>query len=106
MELIKDGPYRFRLPQQAIGTGKVVIGVSGGLDSAHALTVAVESMDRLGLPRRNILAYTMPGFAASEATRDHARQLMTALGATPGEIDIRPSGRQMLPSGKAAPRSG
>jgi len=81
---------------RAIGTGKVVIGVSGGLDSAHALTVAAQSMDRLGLPRRNILAYTMPGFATSAATLDHARQLMTALGATPGEIDIRPSARQML----------
>jgi predicted amidohydrolase len=81
---------------RAIGTSKVVIGISGGLDSAHALTIAAESMDRLGLPRRNILAYTMPGFATSQATLDHARQLMTALGATPGEIDIRPSARQML----------
>lgn len=81
---------------RATGTGKVVIGVSGGLDSAHALTVAAGSMDRLGLPRRNILAYTMPGFATSDETLDHARRLMTALGATPGEIDIRPSARQML----------
>jgi NAD+ synthase (glutamine-hydrolysing) len=81
---------------RATGIGKVVIGVSGGLDSAHALTIAAESMDRLGTSRRNILAYTMPGFATSEGTLGQARQLMTALGATPGEIDIRPSARQML----------
>ncbi len=81
---------------RATGIEKVVIGVSGGLDSAHALVIAAESMDRLGLPRHNILAYTMPGFATSEATLDHARQLMTALGTTLGQIDIRPSARQML----------
>jgi len=81
---------------RATGIGKVVIGVSGGMDSAHALTVAAESMDRLGLPRRHILAYTMPGFATSESTLGHARLLITALGATAGEIDIRPSAQQML----------
>src|SRR5258706_15342795 len=54
----------------------------GGLDSAHALVIAVEGMDQLGLPRRNVLACTMPGFATSEAMLSHARQLMTALGAT------------------------
>jgi len=80
----------------ATGIERVVIGVSGGLDSTHALLVAAHTMDRLGLPRSNILAYTMPGFATSTATRDNALKLMQALGATAREIDIRPSCIQML----------
>jgi NAD+ synthase (glutamine-hydrolysing) len=81
---------------QATGIAKTVIGVSGGLDSTHALIVTAKTMDRLGLPRANILAYTMPGFATTEKTRRNAERLMQALGATPGEIDIRPSCLQML----------
>ena len=50
-------------------TPKVVIGVSGGLDSTHALIVAARAMDRLGRPRSDILAFTMPGFATGERTR-------------------------------------
>jgi NAD+ synthase (glutamine-hydrolysing) len=73
-----------------------VIGVSGGLDSTHALIVAAKTMDRLGLPRSNVLAYTMPGFATSAHTRDNALGLMRALGVTAQEIDIRPSCEQML----------
>ena len=53
---------------QATGIEKIVIGVSGGLDSTHALIVAARAVDRLGLPRDNVLAYTMPGFATSEHT--------------------------------------
>ena len=75
---------------------KAVIGISGGLDSTQALIVACKSMDRLGLPRANVLGYTMPGFATSEATRTNAMALMKALGVTAGEIDIRPSCTQML----------
>ncbi|ACY16135.1 NAD(+) synthase [Haliangium ochraceum] len=78
------------------GIDKLVIGVSGGLDSTHALIVAAKTMDRLDLPRENILAYTMPGFATSERTLRNAHALMSALGATAREIDIRPSCRQML----------
>ncbi len=78
------------------GIEKVVIGVSGGLDSTHALIVAAKTMDQLRLPRTNVLAYTMPGFATSEATRANALALMRALGVTGGEIDIRPSCLQML----------
>lgn len=81
---------------RATGFQKVVIGVSGGLDSTAALAVAVKCMDQLGLPRRNVLAYTMPGFATSERTLTNARDLMDALGVTSAEIDIRPSARQML----------
>ncbi|MBC7806466.1 MAG: NAD(+) synthase [Akkermansiaceae bacterium] len=75
---------------------KIVIGVSGGLDSTHALIVAAKTMDKLGLPRENILAYTMPGFATTEKTKTNAHDLMNALGVTAKEIDIRPSCLQML----------
>lgn len=86
------------LMKRLISTGieKVVIGVSGGLDSTHALIVAARTMDRLNLPRTNILAYTMPGFATSDITLANARSLMRVLGVTAGEIDIRPSCMQML----------
>jgi len=78
------------------GIARVVIGVSGGLDSTQALIVAARAMDRLGLPRGNILAYTMPGFATSTTTRANAHALMRALDVTAAEIDIRPSALQML----------
>lgn len=78
------------------GIQKVVIGVSGGLDSTHALLVCAKVMDRLKLPRTNILAYTMPGFATSERTLKQARDLMAAVGCSAQEIDIRPSCIQML----------
>ena len=81
---------------QSSGHQKVVIGISGGLDSTHALLVCAKAMDRLGLPRSNILAYTMPGFATSERTLQQARQLMEVVGCTAHEIDIRPSCIQML----------
>ncbi|MBF6170381.1 NAD(+) synthase [Nocardia blacklockiae] len=80
----------------ATGSKRVVIGVSGGLDSTVALIVAVKTMDRLGLPRSNVLAYTMPGFATSTRTLNDARRLMRALGVSAHEIDIRPSATQML----------
>jgi len=81
---------------QSSGHQKVVIGISGGLDSTHALLVCAKAMDRLGLPRANILAYTMPGFATSERTLRQARDLMDVVGCTAHEIDIRPSCIQML----------
>jgi NAD+ synthase (glutamine-hydrolysing) len=81
---------------RATGIEKLVVGVSGGLDSTHALIVCARAMDRLGLPRSNILAYTMPGFGTSEATKANAWRLMRAMGVSAEEIDIRPSARQML----------
>jgi NAD+ synthase (glutamine-hydrolysing) len=81
---------------KSTGIEKVVIGVSGGLDSTHALIVAARALDRLALPRTNILAYTMPGFATSRTTLRNAHALMAALGVTATEIDIRPSCEQML----------
>jgi NAD+ synthase (glutamine-hydrolysing) len=81
---------------RATGIERVVIGVSGGLDSAHALIVAARALDRLGLPRENALAYTMPGFATSQLTLSNARRLMEALGVSANELDIRPAATQML----------
>ncbi len=81
---------------QATGTRKLVIGVSGGLDSTQALLVCARALDELKLPRRNILAYTMPGFATTSRTRNQAWQVMRAVGASAEEIDIRPSCMQML----------
>jgi NAD+ synthase (glutamine-hydrolysing) len=75
---------------------RVVIGVSGGLDSTHALLVAARTFDMLGLPRTNILGFTMPGFATSEGTKSNAWTLMKALGVTGEEIDIKPAAMQML----------
>ena len=83
---------------RAISTDQVVIGVSGGLDSTHALIVAARAMDLLGLPRTNILGYTMPGFATGTASKSNAWRLMEALGITASELDIRPTARQMLES--------
>ncbi|MES3095216.1 NAD(+) synthase [Sphingomonas aerolata] len=74
----------------------LVIGVSGGLDSTHALIVAAKAMDRLGRPRADILGFTMPGFATGEGTKANAWALMRALGTTAEEIDIRPAARRML----------
>jgi NAD+ synthase (glutamine-hydrolysing) len=73
---------------RAAGVKKLVIGVSGGLDSTQALVVCARAMDELKLPRTNILAYTMPGFATSTRTKSQAWQLMRAVGATAEEIDI------------------
>jgi NAD+ synthase (glutamine-hydrolysing) len=80
----------------ATGAKTLVIGVSGGLDSSHALIVAAKAMDRLGRPRSDILGFTMPGFATSDGTKSNAWALMKALGVTGDEIDIRPAANRML----------
>ena len=81
---------------RAIGNPKLVIGVSGGLDSTHALIVAARAMDLLGRPRTDILAYTLPGFATSDHTKNNAYRLAESLGVSFEEIDIRPAASQML----------
>ncbi|AZS23146.1 MULTISPECIES: NAD(+) synthase [unclassified Caulobacter] len=81
---------------EASGLKKLVIGISGGLDSTQALLVAAKVVDQLGLPRTNILAYTLPGFATSDRTKSNAWALMTAMGVTAAELDIRPAATQML----------
>ncbi|MFB9949182.1 NAD(+) synthase [Rhizobium puerariae] len=78
------------------GLKRAVIGVSGGLDSTQALMVTTRAMDMIGLDRKNVLAYTLPGFATSDNTKSNAWALMDALGVTAEEIDIRPAARQML----------
>jgi NAD+ synthase (glutamine-hydrolysing) len=81
---------------QASGIEKLVIGISGGLDSTHALLVAARAVDALKLPRSNVLGYSLPGFATSTRTRANAARLMRELKITSGEIDIRPAALAML----------
>ncbi|MBR6459119.1 MAG: NAD(+) synthase [Actinomycetaceae bacterium] len=81
---------------RSIGKPKIVLGVSGGLDSTQALLVAARACDRLGLPRTHILAYTMPGFATSAGTKSNATDLAQAIGCSFEELDIRPAAQQML----------
>lgn len=81
---------------EAIGAPRPVLGVSGGLDSTHALLVIAQAMDRMGRPRSDILTYTLPGFATSEKTKRNAIALAEAVGATIEEIDIRPAASEML----------
>jgi NAD+ synthase (glutamine-hydrolysing) len=81
---------------KAIGSPKVVIGVSGGLDSTHALIVAAKAMDRCGRPRSDILGFTLPGFATSAGTKDNAHALMRELGITAEELDITGTAETML----------
>jgi NAD+ synthase (glutamine-hydrolysing) len=81
---------------RAIGDPRVVIGVSGGLDSTQALLVAAQAMDRAERPRSDILGFTLPGFATSAGTKTNAHRLMDALGVTAEELDITPAARLML----------
>jgi NAD+ synthase (glutamine-hydrolysing) len=84
----------------AIGQGgtqpKAIIGVSGGLDSTHALIVTAKAMDRLGRPRSDIQGFTMPGFATGDTTKSYATRLAKSLGITFEELDITAAARQML----------
>jgi NAD+ synthase (glutamine-hydrolysing) len=81
---------------ESSGVNKLVIGVSGGLDSTHALLVAAKAVDALRLPRANVLGFTLPGFATSRETHQTAWLLMKALGVNSREIDIRPAAMQMF----------
>jgi NAD+ synthase (glutamine-hydrolysing) len=81
---------------ESTGAKSLVIGISGGLDSTHALIVAAKACDRLGMPRTAIRGYTMPGFGTSDGTRTNAHRLMQAMEIMAGEIDIRPAAHKML----------
>jgi NAD+ synthase (glutamine-hydrolysing) len=81
---------------RALNYPKIVIGISGGLDSTHALIVAARAMDREGRPRSDILAFTLPGFATGDRTKGNAIALSEALGVTFAEIDIRETATLML----------
>jgi NAD+ synthase (glutamine-hydrolysing) len=80
------------------GIKRVVEGISGGLDSTHALLVAVRAFDILGWPRKDILGYTMPGFATGDSTKGNAWALMDGLGITSEEVDIKPGSLEILKS--------
>jgi NAD+ synthase (glutamine-hydrolysing) len=88
--------YGLRQRLEATGLKRIVIGVSGGLDSTQALLVAAHAFDALGLPRQGILAYTLPAFATSDRTKANAWTLMRALGVTAAELDMTPASQQML----------
>ena len=81
---------------RSLGPARIVIGVSGGLDSTQALIVAAKAMDRLKRPRTDILGFTMPGFGTGDTTKNNAHRLMRSLGITARELDIRPAATQML----------
>ncbi|MCV7380566.1 NAD(+) synthase [Mycobacterium alsense] len=81
---------------RALDYPKVVIGISGGLDSTHALIVAARAMDREERPRSDILAFTLPGFATGDRTKRNAIELCRALGVTFSEIDITETAALML----------
>jgi NAD+ synthase (glutamine-hydrolysing) len=81
---------------EATDAKSLVIGISGGLDSTHALIVASKACDRLGMPRSAIRGYTMPGFGTSDETLANAHKLMDAFEITAEEIDIKPAARLML----------
>jgi NAD+ synthase (glutamine-hydrolysing) len=77
-------------------TKQAVIGVSGGLDSTQALIVCAKAADIMEMPRSDIHALIMPGFATSSRTMDQARRLTAAIGCTVREIDIKTSCMQMF----------
>lgn len=88
--------YGLRQRLEATGLKRIVIGVSGGLDSTQALLVAAHAFDQLGLPRTNILAWTLPAFATTARTKSNAWALMRAMGVTAAELDMTPGAMQML----------
>ena len=81
---------------EATKAKSLIIGISGGLDSTHALIVACKACDRLSLPRSTVRGYTMPGFGTSDGTKSNAWKLMEAFGITAEEIDIKPAATKML----------
>ena len=78
-----------RLEQTKIS--KVILGISGGLDSTLALLAAVHTFKKINLPLKNIFAYTLPGLGTTAKTKNNAEILCKALGVTFEEIDIKPS---------------
>ena len=70
---------------------KVILGISGGLDSTLALLAAVHTFDMLNLPRKNVYAYTLPGLGTTSKTKNNAELLCKALGVSFAEIDIKPA---------------
>ena len=79
---------------QHIHLNKVVVGISGGLDSTLALLVCVRAFEYLKLDKKGIIAITMPCFGTTRRTKSNASKLASALGVTLREIDITASVRQ------------
>ena len=80
----------------AIGTPKLVLGVSGGLDSTQAALVAAAALDLQGQPRSDLLCITLPGFGTSDGTRNNAEALAHALGATFSQVNISDACHRVL----------
>lgn len=80
----------------AIGTPKLILGVSGGLDSTHAALVAAAALDLQGQARTDLLCVTLPGFGTSDGTRDNAEALTHALGASFDQVSISDASRTVL----------
>jgi NAD+ synthase (glutamine-hydrolysing) len=78
------------------GLRRVVLGLSGGLDSTLAILVATRTFELLGLPKKGILAVTMPGFGTTARTLGHARELAAALEVSLQEVDIRAACQQHI----------
>lgn len=81
---------------RATGIKKLVLGVSGGLDSTHAALVAAGALDLLGLPRASLLGVTMPGLGTTRATRGNAERLCAALGADFREVPVSQAAHLVL----------
>jgi NAD+ synthase (glutamine-hydrolysing) len=73
------------------GISRVLVGISGGLDSTLALLVAAKTVDFLGLPRKNVYAYTLPGFGTTRRTLNNATKLCQALEVSFSKVDIKRS---------------
>lgn len=86
------------LAQKLLGSklGRLVVGISGGVDSTLALLAAVKTMDFLKLPRTNVHAFSLPGFGTTQRTKQNAARLCSALGVTFEVMDISKSCRSIL----------
>lgn len=88
-EILNIQAYGLMKRLDAIGCKRVVIGISGGLDSTLAVIVAVKAFDNLGFSRKGIIAVTMPGLATTSRTKSNSLALMDTLGVTGTEIPIK-----------------
>ena len=88
-EILSIQSYGLKKRYEHTGLFTAVIGVSGGLDSTLALLVTVRTFDLLGLPRKGIIAVTMPCFGTTDRTYDNACKLAHALGTTLEKVEIR-----------------
>src|SRR3989338_8246619 len=83
---------------------KMILGLSGGLDSTLAFLVAVKTADELKIPRKNILTFSLPGFGTSKRTKNNAKLLAGSLGASMEEIDIKNGVSQLFQDIKHDPK--